>query len=137
MKAAIHELRDPLGLVLAAVTLISARLVQPDLLIAIAAAASVLVVKSLAAGLLSRRRLEANLPVIPGLTRRELEVARYVGLGLSNKEIATRLGKRSERTADAHVQHILMKLEFHSRAQIAVWAADHGLLRETKESAPR
>jgi hypothetical protein len=33
----------------------------------------------------------------------------------------------SERTADAHVQNILNKLGFNSRAQIAAWAAERGL----------
>ena len=38
------------------------------------------------------------------LTRRELEVAELVGLGLTNREIAKRLVV-SERTAQNHVQH--------------------------------
>jgi DNA-binding NarL/FixJ family response regulator len=33
----------------------------------------------------------------------------------------------SERTAEAHVAHILAKLGLDSRVQIAVWAAEHGL----------
>jgi DNA-binding NarL/FixJ family response regulator len=136
MKAAFAELRDPSGLLLAVATLLLALLVQPNLLVATAAGVAVLAVKSLAAGMLPKRTPAMSLPAIPGLTRRELEVARYVGLGLSNKEIATRLGRR-ERTADAHVQHILAKLNFHSRAQIAVWAEQHGLLRESRESAPK
>jgi DNA-binding NarL/FixJ family response regulator len=136
MKAAVTELRDPSGMLLAVATIALARVVQPSLLIAIAAGVAVLAVKSLTASLLTNRLKGANLPVIPGLTRRELEVARYVGLGLSNKEIAARLGRR-ERTADAHVQHILTKLDFHSRAQVAVWAAEHGLLREPQKSAPK
>jgi non-specific serine/threonine protein kinase len=69
-----------------------------------------------------------------GLTRTEVEVARLVGLGLSNKEIATRLGGRSERTADSHVQHILDKLGFRSRSQIAVWAAERGLVGDAKSA---
>jgi DNA-binding NarL/FixJ family response regulator len=40
--------------------------------------------------------------------------------GLSNKQIAARLFI-SERTVDTHVGHILNKLGFNSRAQIAAW----------------
>jgi predicted ATPase/DNA-binding CsgD family transcriptional regulator len=54
------------------------------------------------------------------LSKREREVARLVADGLSNRDIAARL-VISRRTADTHVQHILAKLGFHNRAQIAVW----------------
>ena len=57
------------------------------------------------------------------LTRRELEVARLVGAGLSNREIADRLG-RSQRTVESHVEHVLRKLGFGSRTQVAAWIAD-------------
>jgi DNA-binding CsgD family transcriptional regulator len=40
--------------------------------------------------------------------------------GLTNREIGQRLFI-SERTAQNHVQHILAKLDFTSRAQIAAW----------------
>jgi predicted ATPase/DNA-binding CsgD family transcriptional regulator len=60
------------------------------------------------------------------LTAREREVAALIARGLTNREIATKL-VISERTADAHVQHILDKLGFGSRAQIAAWAVEHGL----------
>ncbi|HKT02845.1 MAG TPA: LuxR C-terminal-related transcriptional regulator, partial [Rugosimonospora sp.] len=61
---------------------------------------------------------------VPGgiLTRRERQVAALVAEGLSNKQIATRLGV-SRRTAETHVEHILAKLGFGSRAQVAAWAA--------------
>ncbi|MFD7157003.1 LuxR C-terminal-related transcriptional regulator [Kribbella sp. NPDC059898] len=54
------------------------------------------------------------------LSRREDEVARLVADGMSNREIATAL-VISERTAQNHVQHILTKLGFVNRAQIAAW----------------
>ncbi|MDR7414986.1 MAG: tetratricopeptide repeat protein [Armatimonadota bacterium] len=60
------------------------------------------------------------------LTPRELEVASLVALGLSNREIARRLFI-SEHTAATHVQHILGKLDFSSRAQIATWAVQQGI----------
>ena len=56
------------------------------------------------------------------LTPREREVARFIAQGLSNREIGKTL-VISERTVDAHVQHILNKLGFNSRAQIAAWIA--------------
>jgi predicted ATPase/DNA-binding CsgD family transcriptional regulator len=64
----------------------------------------------------------------PGLlTPREREVAALVAAGLTNRQIAEAL-VISEGTARIHVEHILDKLDFHSRAQIAAWAVQHGLL---------
>lgn len=61
----------------------------------------------------------------PGnLTTREVEVAMSIAQGLTNREIAERL-VITEGTAANHVEHILNKLGFNSRAQIAAWAADH------------
>jgi non-specific serine/threonine protein kinase len=54
------------------------------------------------------------------LSRREREVAQLVARGMSNKEIAERLFL-SERTVDNHVHHILDKLGFDSRVQVATW----------------
>lgn len=56
------------------------------------------------------------------LTRRELQVARLIAEGRSNKEIAAEL-VISQRTAENHVEHILIKLGFTSRAQVAAWVA--------------
>ena len=64
-------------------------------------------------------------PVASRLTRREQEVADLVAAGLANKDIASRL-VISQRTAEGHIEHILTKLGFHSRAQIAAWAASAG-----------
>ena len=61
----------------------------------------------------------------PALTRRESEVAALVGEGLTNRQIAQRL-TISERTAESHVQHVLTKLGFSSRSQIAVWSFGAG-----------
>jgi DNA-binding NarL/FixJ family response regulator len=55
------------------------------------------------------------------LTRRQQEVSELVAEGLSNKDIAARL-VISQRTAETHVEHILTKLGFTSRTQIAAWA---------------
>jgi len=56
------------------------------------------------------------------LSGREREVARLVADGLSNRQIAARL-YLSERTVDNHVHHILDKLGFDSRVQVATWLA--------------
>src|SRR6202035_3928747 len=56
------------------------------------------------------------------LGKRELEVARLVADGLSNKQIATRLFI-SDRTVATHIGNILNKLGFNSRAQVASWMA--------------
>ena len=60
------------------------------------------------------------------LTAREREVAALIAEGLSNRDIAARL-VISARTAETHVQHIMVKLGLTARAQIAAWtAADTG-----------
>ncbi|HEX7276922.1 MAG TPA: AAA family ATPase [Acidimicrobiales bacterium] len=56
------------------------------------------------------------------LSPREEEVAKLVAQGLTNRQIAERL-IISERTAQNHVQHILVKLGFTARSQIAAWSA--------------
>ena len=56
------------------------------------------------------------------LTARQLQVARLIAGGRSNKEIAAEL-VISQRTAENHVEHILAKLGFTSRAQVAAWVA--------------
>jgi non-specific serine/threonine protein kinase len=58
------------------------------------------------------------------LSAREREVARLLAGGLSNREIAQQL-VISERTAEAHVAHILTKLGLSTRLQIALWASEH------------
>jgi non-specific serine/threonine protein kinase len=65
--------------------------------------------------------------VKPALTRRELDIAILVAKGLTSREIASRLFI-SQRTAESHIDRILTKLTFRSRAQIAVWAVQMGLL---------
>ena len=61
-----------------------------------------------------------------GLTPRERDVASLVAQGLTNRQIAASLVV-AERTAETHVQNILNKLGFDSRAQIAAWAVEHYL----------
>ena len=57
------------------------------------------------------------------LTKREQQVADLVAQGLTNKEIATKL-VISHRTAQGHVEHVLAKLGFNTRAQVAAWVVE-------------
>ncbi|QIX48469.1 protein kinase [Rhodococcus sp. DMU1] len=57
------------------------------------------------------------------LTKRERQVADLIGEGLTNQAIARRL-VISPRTAQGHVEHILAKLGFTSRAQVAAWVTE-------------
>lgn len=67
------------------------------------------------------------------LTTRELEIARLIAEGLSNRQIATRL-TLSVRTVETHAQHILTKLGYRSRAQIASWVVQQ---HTTGQAPPR
>lgn len=60
------------------------------------------------------------------LTRREIEVARLLAAGLSNKEIAAELVIATG-TAGIHTERILRKLDLRSRHQVADWGRTHGL----------
>jgi DNA-binding NarL/FixJ family response regulator len=53
-------------------------------------------------------------------------VAALVARGLTNRQIAARL-VITERTAGTHLERIMNKLGAHSRAEVAVWAAEHRL----------
>jgi non-specific serine/threonine protein kinase len=65
----------------------------------------------------------ADVAAAVGLTKREREIAELVARGMSNKEIAATL-VISQRTVETHVEHILTKLSFSSRAQVAVWMTE-------------
>lgn len=64
---------------------------------------------------LPQRRLKSE-----HLTPRELQIARLVADGLTNRQLAVRLGI-SERTVENHLDHIRSKLGFAGRAQVAAW----------------
>ena len=68
------------------------------------------------------------------LSRRELEVAHLVTLGLTNAEIGRRLAIR-RRTVDAHLEHIRSKLGVTSRARIAAWLVRDQLASSAQDGA--
>jgi ATP/maltotriose-dependent transcriptional regulator MalT len=61
------------------------------------------------------------------LSQREQQIAALLVQQLSNRQIAGQL-VITERTVATHVEHMLDKLGFASRHQIAAWAAEHGLV---------
>lgn len=60
------------------------------------------------------------------LTRRELEMLRYLARGMSKKEIAATI-HRSYGTVDKHVEKLMNKLDIHDRVELARYAIREGL----------
>ena len=54
------------------------------------------------------------------LTKRELEVLEYVVMGLSNKEVASKLGV-SKDTIRVYMNKIYLKLNVKNRIQASLW----------------
>jgi DNA-binding NarL/FixJ family response regulator len=62
------------------------------------------------------------------LTNREMEILEVIVEGLSNRQIANRLGI-SQQTVKNHVTSILSKLDLSDRTQAAIHAIRHGWVR--------
>ena len=60
------------------------------------------------------------------LTRRELEMLRYLARGMSKKEIAATI-HRSYGTVDKHVEKLMNKLDIHDRVELTRFAIREGL----------
>src|SRR5256886_6683061 len=75
---------------------------------------------------LARRSRPIARTVVAGLTRRELEILRLLACGLDHTEIARDL-VITPKTVEKHIEHILLKLGVHSRAQ-AIALAFQGAL---------
>jgi DNA-binding NarL/FixJ family response regulator len=127
---------DPLGVVLAVATGLAIVALQDGVIVAAAAALSVLAVR-VVAGILAVRRSRPSDPrttLLPAtwhepLSPKEAEVALLVAEGLRDKEIAARLD-RDVKTVQTHLSHCFDKLAdgtgtpFHNRAQVAVWITE-------------
>jgi HD-GYP domain-containing protein (c-di-GMP phosphodiesterase class II) len=62
-----------------------------------------------------------------GLTQREIDVIRLLARGLQTKQVARVLGI-SVKTADNHIQNAYSKIGVSTRAAVAVFAMQHGLV---------
>lgn len=77
---------------------------------------------------LRRPHLDGEADAFAPLSPREMEILQSVTRGLSNKEIASRLGI-SHQTVKNHMTAILHKLDVEDRTQAAVYALRHGWVR--------
>jgi DNA-binding NarL/FixJ family response regulator len=75
-----------------------------------------------------RPHLEGEQEAFAPLSPREMEILQFVTRGLSNKEIAAKLGI-SHQTVKNHMTAILHKLDVEDRTQAAVYALRHGWVR--------
>ena len=69
------------------------------------------------------------------LTPREVDVLRLIAEGFTNRQIAETLSL-SVRTVESHRATIMDKLDLHSRAALARYAAEHSLLCARTQVAP-
>ena len=58
-----------------------------------------------------------------GLSHREMEVANLVAAGMTSRAIGEKLFL-AERTVETHLNHIMTKLRFNSRSQVAAWVGE-------------
>lgn len=84
--------------------------------------------KTIAGAVLDRlaKREGAQKEISGILTPREIEIARSIGVGRSNKEIADALFI-SEGTVKTHLHRIYEKLHIHGRLELGLYARDKGL----------
>ncbi|MEO0974315.1 MAG: helix-turn-helix transcriptional regulator, partial [Pseudomonadota bacterium] len=87
--------------------------------------------KDMSTELLRRSAQQKQASDISDLSNREFEVFRWIGKGLTSREIAAKLGI-SARTVDSHRTHIKRKLDLHTGAELnrlaMRWAAVAGAL---------
>ncbi len=76
-----------------------------------------------------------GLPLVEPLTRRELEVARLLALGLSNDEMAATMFI-SLNTVKTHLKRIYDKLGVRTRTEAVAALLERGLLEDDEGSEP-
>lgn len=76
---------------------------------------------------IKRFRVEQDIIEKSELTSREMEILKLVATGLTNKEIADKL-IISQRTVDAHKNHIMQKLKLKSSAELIIYAIKNKLV---------
>lgn len=91
-------------------------------------ASGVLRIFGVAPGPTGRKPLEA-------LSQREQQVADLLAFGLTNADVARELSL-TRATVSSHVAHILSKLGFRSRAQVAAWVVETRLRSVSADSLP-
>jgi DNA-binding NarL/FixJ family response regulator len=74
-------------------------------------------------------------PALAGLTARELTVLKLVARGMSNAAIAVEMDLALS-SVKSHVGHLLTKLGFDARVQLAAFAYEHGLVRPGCQDDP-
>jgi DNA-binding NarL/FixJ family response regulator len=127
---------------LAVLTLIANRVLGVEWPWAVAAGLAVFAVGEVSGRILRPRQAPATTPppVPTGvgaaagypLSPRELEVALLIVTGLTSKEVGTKLGILRG-TVDKTIEHIYDKLGIRSRAQLAIWLMDRGLLESSEK----
>ncbi len=65
---------------------------------------------------------------VAALTRREIQILRYVARGLAKKQIA-RLLSLSIKTVANHADNLMKKLDIHDRVELAHFAISEGLIK--------
>jgi two-component system, NarL family, response regulator NreC len=81
----------------------------------------------------SRVKSAVRLPRFSTLTRRELEILKYLAEGSSVKEIAGILNL-SVKTIEAHKFNLMRKLDIHNKAQLVQYAIQKKIIRLTAAS---
>lgn len=83
--------------------------------------------KAASGGLAFEARHLAAARTVSELSSREVDVVRLVAGGLSNEEIAVRLGL-SRKSIEAHLTDLFSRGGFASRTELAIWAEREGWL---------
>lgn len=78
--------------------------------------------------LLAKTHSSTPKPLAARLSKRELEILRYLAAGNTNREIAKFLGI-SVKTVDTHRGHVLKKLALRNNADLTRFAIRHGLIK--------